>query len=411
MGVYGPDIADALQVYASQFDDLRIAERQPIVDLNAINPLSELREDWQNVDSDETEHRLNLTAGVDEDAYLETDERGQYTAGYEAQAGMGVRVPQNPENDEELRWGYYTVDVNGDPLNGWFFGVDSTDLFVCEVRGGNENRVYRENWSENVADGEDDAETNPSEFGIDLAKGNIFQIEFVYYGYGPVKMEVLTDKGKVTLHKFTHDGTTSVKNTNLPLQQQIEAGGTNNDALELYVGGRQFSIIGSRTQSKRRAGHYVNEITGIDDTQWYPVVSIKLKDGSDIGSIDFRHVLADVLDFSADTDSSSYRWQVRRGTELDTPSWETPTTHVDKQDETACKVDTSATTIDQGNGLTGVVVDAGTLTAGQKNQTDIQANDPSGEIGGDETMTLVIQASPNQSGTVSEMFFNWQERW
>ena len=413
MGIYGPGVTEALQPYATQFDDIKVQERNPIVDLNAINPLSELRESWQNATSDETEHRLQTTADTDDIAYLTTNERGQYTAGYEAQAGMGVRVPNSPTGDSIIRWGYFTTeDGTQQPKNGWFFGEDSDGVFVAEVRAGDIEKVYQEDWNIDIADGSGDAEVNPSGFGFRRDKGNIFQVEFVYYGYGPTKMQILTDDfGKVNLHKFRHSGQTSVTNTNLPLQAQIDSVSANSDDLDLYVGGRQFSIIGQRTTSARRAGHYVDSYSGIDDTQWYPIMSVQLKDGTDIGSIDFRHVLADILSFETDTDNSSYRWQVRRGAVLDQTTWQTPSSHEDKPDETAMKVDTSATTIDQGSGATGVVVDGGTLSSGGNNETNIQGNDPSGQIAGTQVVTLVVRATPGGSGTISETYFNWQERW
>lgn len=412
MTVYGPDITAAFEEYSTQFDDLKVQERNPIVDLNAINPLSELREEWQNVTTDATEHNLSTSASTDEIAYLETGSRGQYTAGYEAQAGIGVRIPTNPSKDEVIRWGYYTTDANQDPVDGWYFGVDKDGLFVCEVSNGTKDIVRQQSWSVDVADGDGDADENPSGFDISLSKGNIFQIEFVYYGYGPVNMEILTDDGKVRLHQFTHDGTTSVTNTNLPLNAQIDNGSTNSDALDFYVGGRQFSIIGQESTNNRRAGHYLDSISGIDDTKWYAAISFKLKDGTDIGSIDFSHVLCDVINFETDTDNSAYRWQLRRGTTPDNPTWETPTTHVDKQDETAVKVDTNSADVLDGNGdLTGVVVDAGTLSSGGNNKAEIQKADTSGQLSGNDVMTLQFQAVPGSSGTITETFLSWGESW
>lgn len=412
MTVYGPDISEALAEYATQFDDVQVQERTPIIDLNAIHPLSYLREQWTNVTSNETEHNLSTAAGTDEIANLETVERGQYTAGYQAQAGMGVRVPTSPSNDEVLRWGYFTVDANNEPLDGWYFGVDSDGTFVCEVRNSTQRKVYQSDWNVNTATGTSQTDVNTDEFNLDLAKGNIFQIEFVYYGYGPVEFQVLTDDGKLTLHKFTHDGQTSIENTNLPIRAHIDSGGTNADAMDLFVGGRQFSIVGQRSTNERRAGHYRDSLSGVDDTQWYPVVSARLKDGTDVGSIDFTHVLASVLNFEIDTDNTGYRWQIRRGAVPDNPSWETPSSHTGTQDETAMKVDTNSTSIDDGSGTpTGVFVDGGTLSAGGNNALEIQQEDSSGNIVGEQVVSLVVQAVPGGSGTVSEAFFNWEESW
>jgi len=337
---------------------------------------------------------------------------GQYVPGYEAQAGLGVRIPEGPSKDEVMRWGYFEVDASNDPLNGWYFGADSQGVFVCEVSGGQKEKVYQDQWNVNVSDGSRDAENNPSGFELYLSKGNIFQIRYVYYGYGPVKMSILTDDGKVCLHEFTHDGSTSVKNTNLPINVQLDNNSTTSDALDLFVGGRQFSVIGPKTTNQRRGGHYRDILSGIDDTKWHPVVSLKLKDGTDIGSKDFTDVLTSFARFETDTDNSAYRWQVRTNTSPVNPSWETPSSHVSMQDETAVKIDTSATSIQDGNGdPTGVFVDGGTLTSGSNNKIDIQQKDTSGRIVANQTATVVVRAVPASSGEISETFVSWKENW
>lgn len=411
MTVYGPDVTEAMETYSSQFDDLKVGQRRINVDLNAINPLSKQREKWQNATSDETEHRLSTAASTNEVSYLRTKSRGQYVAGYEGQAGMGVRIPTLPSKDETMRWGYYTVDSSEEPLNGWYFGADSSGLFVCEVRNGTKDKVYQENWNRNIANGDEDAADNPTGFTFDPSKGNIFQIQFVYYGYGPVTMEVLSSSGKVTLHKFIHDGSTSVENTNLPLQAQIDNNSTNSDALDLYVGGRQFSIIGQETSTRRRVLHRLDSLA-VDDTKWHAAISLKLKDGTDIGSIDFKHVLGRVLNFEADTDATLYRWQLRRGGTPNNPTWETPESHTDTPAETAMKVDTSSADIQDGSGnLTGVFIDGGTLSAGKKNDTNVVTNEPSAAIVNDQVVTLLVQAETGSSGTVSEITLKWTEQW
>jgi hypothetical protein len=413
MTVYEPDISEAMETYASQFDDLQVSQREDVLDLSAINPLSELREEWQNTTSDPTEHNLSTTSGVDERAYLKTNERGQYTSGYESQMGFGVRIPSTPSKDEVMRWGYYLTDANDEPLDGWYFGADDQGIFVCEVRAGSKTKVYQENWSNDQANGTGSAETNPSGMNLSLSKGNIFHVEFIYYGYGPVKMEVITDRGKVELHRFTHDGQTSVTNTNLPIRADIDNGSTSADALDLYVGGRQFSTIGKLSTSERKAGHYRDSLA-VDDTKWYPVMSIKLKDGTDnIGSgDDYSHIIGALESFSSDTDATAYRWQVRRGTSPDSPTWENPSSHSDKPDETAMKVDTASTSITDGSGnLTGVFVDGGTLTSGAKNKVDIEEENPSSDITNGSVVTFVVRAVPGTSGNISEIFGRWTEEW
>lgn len=410
-----------LSVYANQFNELQVEERETIIDLNAIHPISELRSDSQNATDTSSEHRLSTTANTDDTAYLQTDERGEYTAGYQVQAGTGMRIPSNPTGDSTIRWGYYEVDSNGDPTDGFYFGVDSTGIFVAKARAGDIKRVYQNDqgnggWNGDPLDG-----SGKSDVTLDLSDGSVFQIEFVYYGYGSIEMQVLvgesdTKRGHtstvVNVHTFNPTGETSIENTNLPLREEIASGGTTNDSLDAFVGGRQFSVIGERTENARRTGHYYDEQAGVDDTKWYHLVSFKLKDGTDIGSINFTKVLCEVDGFEIDTDSTAYRWQIRRGTQPSGPVWENPSSAEDNQDETALKADTTSADIQDGSGnLTGVMVDGGTLSSGQKNNNDTTGVGATGTIANEQIVSLVVKAVPGGSGTVSEIYFRALERW
>lgn len=248
----------------------------------------------------------------------------------------------------------------------------------------------------------------------------MFRIDFTYYGYGPIEMKVLMDDDDddqygdsvvATAHTFHVKGNTSTDNTNLPLSATIDPDGTQNQALDLFVGGRQFSIVGKRTESERTSWHYLDLIT-VDDTKWHHAISFQLKDGTDIGSTDFRKVLANVRKFEADTDANSYKWQIRRGTTPDNPVWETPESHEDTPGETAFKVDTNSADVEDGSGNdTGVNIDGGILAEGEKNVAEVNAQDISGDVVDDETVSLLFKAVPGQSGDVSEILFKMGERW
>jgi hypothetical protein len=70
-----------LTEYATHFGEISTEEHEVIVDLNAINPLSELRESWQNATDTESEHKLSTAANTNDEAFVTTEQRGQYTAG------------------------------------------------------------------------------------------------------------------------------------------------------------------------------------------------------------------------------------------------------------------------------------------------------------------------------------------
>lgn len=408
-----------LNRYATQFNELMTEEHEVIFDHNAINPLSELREEWQNATSMPSEYKLSTAADTNDAAFIETTARGNYSAGFQAQTGIGVRIPSKPTGDTEMRWGYYDEDDNGQPDNGFYFGADSNGIFVARADNGDIEKVYQENWNRDTLGA---GELNPSDKTLDLSVGYVFQIDFTYYGYGPIEMKVLMDDDHqngegaadlVRTHVFYVEGQTTTENTNLPVRADIESGGTNNDALDLFVGGRQFSIIGKKTSNDRLTGHYLDSLN-VDDTKWHHAISFKLKDGSGGAdrAIDFRHVLGAVRRFYADTDANPYKWQIRRGTDPDNPVWENPESAEDKPDETAYKVDTNSADVQDSNGdLTGVHVDSGMLKEGGNNEANIDTEEVDGLIVDDEVITLLFKAKPATSGTISEIYFKMEERW
>ena len=57
-------------------------------------------------------------------AILQTRRRGQYKAGYQAEFGAGLRIPDYPAQSQVIRAGYF------DDEDGFGVGKDSTNLFT-----------------------------------------------------------------------------------------------------------------------------------------------------------------------------------------------------------------------------------------------------------------------------------------
>lgn len=410
---------DALADYATHFDEISTEEHELVFDINAVYPLSDVRDNYQNVVDTESEYHASTAANTNDTAFIESSQRGEYTAGFMCQAGVGVRIPSQPTGDSTIRWGYYTVDSNGDPNNGFYYGVDSTGVFVARADAGTIEKVYQDSWNR---DRLTDTETlNPSDKTLDLSDGVVARVDFTYYGYGPIEMRFLMDDDDadqygaadmVTAHVFHVKNATSTNNTNLPIRCEVVSGGTSNDALDLFVGGRQFSVVGKRSNNRRTSWHYADSVSAIDDTKWYHAMTFKVKDGTDVGSINFNEVLAEVRRFYADTDANPYKWQIRRGTVPDNPTWETPESHENKPDETALKVDTNSADVLDGSGNeTGINVDGGVLAEGGNNEAAVSQEEIDGEMSADDTMSLLFKAKPGASGTVSEILFKMGERW
>lgn len=55
-----------LSVYTTHFDELATEEHELVLDVNAIYPLSNLRDDYQNVVDTPSEYHLSTTANTDD---------------------------------------------------------------------------------------------------------------------------------------------------------------------------------------------------------------------------------------------------------------------------------------------------------------------------------------------------------
>jgi hypothetical protein len=93
--------------------------------------------------------------------------------------------------------------------------------------------------------------TGPSGSSIDFSAGNIFRINFSWYGYGFIKFYVqgTTLDGVQTIlpmHVFQTIGQTSTMTPILPIAIEVMNGAS------AYVAGRQFSLLGNTTPINRK---------------------------------------------------------------------------------------------------------------------------------------------------------------
>lgn len=132
-----------LSQYATHFDEISTEEHELVMDINAVYPLSDLRDDWGQVTDNESEYQLSTAENTNDYAFIESTQRGEYTAGFQCQAGIGVRIPTEPTGDSTMRWGYYEPSDTSQPTNGFWFGVDADGIFVARAYGGTTEKVYQ----------------------------------------------------------------------------------------------------------------------------------------------------------------------------------------------------------------------------------------------------------------------------
>jgi hypothetical protein len=188
----------------------------------------------------ETGGEIKVSTGTDGTglAHIHTKERGQYQAGAEGEVGIGIRIPTLPTGNQFAEWGYF---LEGE--NGFGYGVDAAGMYVFILTGGTKTKTYQENWNQDRVDGTDNSGIN-----LDLTKGNIFQINFVWYGYGGINfylnIKTISDQkdNRVLIHSIQVEESVSVIDPNQPISVIAENDGTASN-FDVYLGGRQFSIV------------------------------------------------------------------------------------------------------------------------------------------------------------------------
>ena len=402
-------VRDATIDNKSDFAEFNVSERTNVINLSSTYPLSETRDIWQNVEDGSSEERLFLDEGTDETSFIRSSERARYIPGYESQVGIGVRIPNGEINDEEvvMRWGYFE---NGEDQfdkvgSAFYFGIDKNGVFVGEnafVDEFNPAKIYQENWNGDTLTGEGGAD-NPSGLELTLSDGVISQIEFIYYGYGPVRMQFwvydseMQSYQKVIAHTFTTAEQTSVEEVNLPLRAEIVADEVVSNDYEMYVGGRQFSVVGQYTPSTRLRSHTRTTSLSFDDSEWATAIAFRTKD-------DFQNITSRLVSAAAFTDDDA-RFMIRKGQNLINEGATFITPSDTKAGETAMEV-----TTDPADPTAGVKIAEGLLSGGQGNTQTATEGNVNVRIGDRDEVAFFIR-NIQGSGSSKANVITWEEEW
>lgn len=382
----------------SQFNELRVARKTPVVELTSVYGVSDLRDvvittGSGTVTNDATEYSVSTTADGVDSAILESAVRGRYEPGFAGEAGIGVRIPITPTGNQIARWGLF------DNNNGAFFGSTSTNIFVAIRRGGVDTVINQSAWNVDPLDG-----TGPSGATLDLSAGNIYQVVFTWYGYGIIEFRVVLPNPTtlaqevITVNRFSPTGETSMIDPNQPLRAEVDNDGTAT-AFDLFVGGRQYNIIGKyvptfRVTSERRT------ITNVVDTALTPVISFTRKAVFPAGSgrANSVEVNLEEVDIIGSVDLG---FQILFGGTLDGAFANYPTaTTIIPDDETALLVNTTSTTITGGE-----VVFQGVTSGGGFSRVLASSQLLDVALPIDEVVTLaVIRIAGSATNTVNASF-------
>lgn len=285
----------------TQFAEVRTAEKTQLYELKSSYGFTVLRDRKTETgsatvtnDVGDGEYTLQVT-DTSSTALLESAERGRYVPGMDAEVGIGFRLGSEPTGDQVAEWGYF------DSNNGFIFGHDSAGVYVKVLRDGVvKEKTYQNEWNVDRLDGTEKSTTNPSGITLDTLRGNIYQVVFAWYGYGTANFQILApdpetkEQVVVTVHRYTPDGETSVKEPNLPITATVQNGAGDSGTFTGYVGGRQYSVVGTYNPSFRITSETIDGATvdvGVEGV-YDPIITFRRKAAYDSVSVKLSEVEA-----------------------------------------------------------------------------------------------------------------------
>lgn len=382
--IYGPQ--------TSPFSELMTAERTNVFNLSAFYGLSALRDIQETANGGtialvNAELRLRTGATANGNATLITAERGVYNSGYAGQIGLGVRIPTKPTGNQVAKWG---ARADGE---GIYFVQDAAGLAVARLSNSVETLYRQADWSMDRLDG-----NGPSGVRFDPADGRVCQIIFTYYGDGQIVWEVAAElngvQRKIPFHAVKFEGELSLRNANLPIFAEVDNGG-DAASLDLFVHGRQYSIIGDYNPKRRFTGQARGSVaTG---TTAVPLVTFQTKAG-------FQNRKVRISGYQVKPATEDIIIEARLNGTLTGASYATPTNH--SAAETALQADISATAITGGEVVWTDFIEAG------KNTNSANVASTNGlelDIPADQPITLCARTLTGTGTIVSH--FRMAEDW
>jgi hypothetical protein len=354
----------------------------------------------------ETNGEFRLQSGTANStiASIQTNQRGQYQAGAMGQAGVGIRIPTAPTSTAFCEWGYT------DFTNGFYYGVDGTGKYVAYVTGGVVVKVYQAAWNIDKLDG-----TGASGYTLNLADGNVSQVDFTWYGYGDIEfnyllLDSLTNKiVKTTCHRFKITGSASIIDPNQPLAFRVGNGASTTTNVSMYVGGHQFSVVDGNSVPQARLGSdIVSSYATALNVLWQPILAFRKK-ATFNGRTNSVRVRLNGFAVSANADLE-VRYSV--GGTTSNLTWATPTDRTATETAVEVKLTTTGTPLTVS--VTGEVLDYAFVSANGTGAAEAGAVkfDTELAIGANQEIILwVRRLSATGVMTVKQAQAAWTEEW
>ena len=348
------------------FGQMQVAEYTPIIESKPLPGLSLIRD--RVVGTASVVGGEIAIDGTSAPAEVYTRQFGRYLPGLVGLAGLGFRI-ENPAV------GSYEVGYGGDEGNRFGLEVTNGEYFTFIESGG--VRGYRKPRSEWIdpLDG-----TGPSGQSIDLARGNILRMPFGWYGYLSVVWAIAFpdatgDRVVVFDISGPRDDGVSIEQPDLPIFAEADGG-------VLYVGGRQFGVLGRYSPQFRVCSN--DPVSASIGEALTPLLSYRVKNATRWQGVPV-HLSGNTL-----TSSANGRYAIIIGGTLTGGEWGS----IDgiDPDETALEINTGATAVSGGYRAFSDLI-----AAGRGNESGLtNAELPDLNIPKDQVVTLAAAA---QSGT------------
>jgi len=397
------------------FDELLTASRYSENNFRPTWGISEFRdattETGTGASVDENSGELRLQTGTSTSSVVEvqTIRRANYIPGTIGEVGVGMRFTAAPTGTQDVKWGYFDDD------NGFGFGYDATDWYIFYRRGGSDTKVYRTEWNIDQVDG-----AGPSGVAVSTTSGTIWQIDFLWYGYGAVQFSVLeqeTETGftkKVPLHTYQVATTNSIIDPNQPITVRGTNGDSSTSNFTFYIGGRQISLVGGRDQvPQRRVSEILSTYTLVaaEDT-WEPLIALRKK-ANHGPSGRANSVNVDFVGFEvAVTQDTEFR--VTYGGTTSNLSWSAPTgwNSTESACETKVTSGTALTTSADGRPIQYALSFAGSSSGPGGNARNATGSRSSTEVSLASTTEVILWARKT-TATAPEVsvIMSWIEEW
>ena len=230
------DLEMAIRSPLTAFGEVQIAEMTPVIQVTYPYNINTELVDVETLNGGSVTQSDNMvvlqTSGVTSSmAEVETVNVAKYRAGQGIVARFtGIFTTGATTSDS-----YQIIGV-GDEYNGYFFGM-SGDTFGIHHRINSGTTFYPQTqWNVDTMDGDSDGE-NPSSMLFDPTKGNVFQIQYQWLGFGAIKFYIESNiTGRyVPVHQIQYANNNTVPssyNPTFPIYAEVK-NGTSTDVLTL----------------------------------------------------------------------------------------------------------------------------------------------------------------------------------